>query len=1089
MSPPEPPDVPVGASEDGAPPAPAEPDVTGEFRALAEDVGRPLEPATTDDGADDEALASYPPVVAVVVTRNPGPWLEDALASLGGQDYDDLTVLVVDCGSQDDPTPRVAEVLPRAFVRRLDDGAGFADAANEALHAVEGATFLLLCHDDVVLDPLAIRLLVEEAYRSNAGILGPKLVSAENPEVLLEVGRAIDRFGAPYTGIEPGELDQEQHDGVRDVFYVTTAVMLVRTDLFQVLEGFDPETFPGAEDLDLCWRARLAGARVLVVPDARATHREAATDRLRDDRPDESALARSRVRVLFTSYSFRKLLWLVPVGFVVGFVEAIGDLLVGRPRRARAAIGSWYSNLFHVRKLRASRARAQALRAVHDSDLRELQVSSSTRMGVFFTQHLHTDTRLRAIGDASRNAVDSASDGIRTPAAVAFLGFLVLVVLGSRSLITHGVPAIGTFGHWPGIGDVFDTFGSAWRYTGLGSMSPAPAALAMIGALGTVLFGATGLAQTLVVVVAIPLGAIGAYRLGRHAIGFRGPALAAGLAYGINPVARNAIAQGRLGPLVLFALLPFLLLRVVRLGDRSDTRRGRVLRLAVACVLLGAFYPAGLGLFVLAAFTFVVAVPIAGGAKAMVRGLGVALVAAVGAVVLLLPWPLAYAGAGTDKASLGFAFRPALDLAQVMRFDTGPAAAGWLLWGLVVAAAVPLFVATGERLAWTARGWLLALVGWAVVWVPARWFPHTSVLAPEAGLVLAALGLALCVGITVSVFVDGIHTFRFGWRQPAAIIGAFAIVLPALAFTTDVFDGRWGAPDSGWPTELAFTESSAAKGDFRMLWAGDPTELPLDPVVLHDGTGYVLTRNGPGDVTEQWRAPEHSADHVVDRALVLATTGRTNRLGQMLAPMGVRYVAVPSTQGRGGGASATAPVALRRAMAQQLDLAQLRSSPGLVLYENLAFAPIRAAVPPPALPVDSRQPNRVAITTDLSRATPLPSGPMAPGTAFWGEAHDSHWKATGNGTTLRHQQTFGWANGYVVDRRATVSISFTEQWVRWAMLGGALVLWILVIWRWRRTRVRRDTSGRTVRRPRRERDERPDPLAELDDEAFWWERV
>ena len=60
---------------------------------------------------------------------------------------------------------------------------------------VEGATFLLLCHDDVVLGDTAVRVLVEEAYRSNAGIVGPKLVSADDPKVLLEVGRAIDRFG------------------------------------------------------------------------------------------------------------------------------------------------------------------------------------------------------------------------------------------------------------------------------------------------------------------------------------------------------------------------------------------------------------------------------------------------------------------------------------------------------------------------------------------------------------------------------------------------------------------------------------------------------------------------------------------------------------------------------------------------------------------------------------------------------------------------------------------------------------------------------------------------------------------------------
>ena len=366
-------------------------------------------------------------------------------------------------------------------MRRLDGSTGFAAAANEALHSVEGATLLLLCHDDVVLDPSAVRLLVEEAYRSNAGILGPKLVSAENPELLLEVGRAIDRFGAPYTGIEPGELDQEQHDGVRDVFYVTTAAMLVRTDLFQELGGFDPATFPGAEDLDLCWRARLAGARVLVVPDARASHREAATDRSQVDRPDEFALARSRVRVLFTSYSLVRLLWLVPVGFVVGFVEAIGDLLTGRPRRARAAIGSWFSNLLHVRRLRASRRRAQALRTVHDSELRELQVSTTTRLDVFLAVHLHTDTRLRNLGDASRSAVASVSDGVRTPAAIAFLGYLVLVVIGSRELIAHGIPSIGTFGRWPGVGDLFNSFGSAWRYTGLGSASPAPAAIALIG--------------------------------------------------------------------------------------------------------------------------------------------------------------------------------------------------------------------------------------------------------------------------------------------------------------------------------------------------------------------------------------------------------------------------------------------------------------------------------------------------------------------------------------------------------------------------------------------------------------------------------
>ena len=150
-------------------------------------------------------LDAAPAVVVVLVTRNPGPFLESALEGLRSQDYPTLSVLVVDAGSTVDPGPRVAAALPDAFVHRGPGSRpGFGGAANEALELVDGAAFFLVCHDDVVLAPDAIRLLVEEAYRSNAAIVGPKLVSSDDPEVLLEVGRSIDRLGGSHTGIEPG---------------------------------------------------------------------------------------------------------------------------------------------------------------------------------------------------------------------------------------------------------------------------------------------------------------------------------------------------------------------------------------------------------------------------------------------------------------------------------------------------------------------------------------------------------------------------------------------------------------------------------------------------------------------------------------------------------------------------------------------------------------------------------------------------------------------------------------------------------------------------------------------------------------------
>ncbi|HTD50127.1 MAG TPA: glycosyltransferase [Acidimicrobiia bacterium] len=305
-------------------------------------------PESTSGGADvggpdrpePEPEVAAPPVVAVVVTTGSGAGLEGTLGSLAGQDYPALSVLVLDDASDDDPTARIAATLPTAYVRRLTARVGFAAAANEALSAVEGATFLVFCHDDVAFDPDAVRVMVEEAYRSNAAIVGPKLVDWDHPEVLLEVGMAVDHYAVPFSPIEPGEIDQEQHDGVRDVFFVSHAALLVRADLFVELGGFDIQTAPGSDDIDLCWRARLAGARVLVAPTSRVRHQHGFGDeeRLTRRQPprDARAATRARVRVLVKSYSAIALLWVLPSGFVLTLGEAFGLAITRRWRHAVA---------------------------------------------------------------------------------------------------------------------------------------------------------------------------------------------------------------------------------------------------------------------------------------------------------------------------------------------------------------------------------------------------------------------------------------------------------------------------------------------------------------------------------------------------------------------------------------------------------------------------------------------------------------------------------------------------------------------------------------------------------------------------------
>ena len=219
-----------------------------------------------------------PPVVAVVVAHDPGPWFDETLASLASQDYAELSVLVLDAaGRGEDLAARVAAVLPSAYVRRFEDNRGFGATADEVQAMVDGADYYLLCHDDVALYEDTVHLLVEEAFRSNAGVVSPKVVSWDDPERLVHVGMVVDKGGSVVDRVQPNEIDHGQHDAVRGCLRAAPGGVDPKstpTSSRGELDGFDPAIVAMGEDLDLCWRAQVMGARIIVAPDARVRHLE-----------------------------------------------------------------------------------------------------------------------------------------------------------------------------------------------------------------------------------------------------------------------------------------------------------------------------------------------------------------------------------------------------------------------------------------------------------------------------------------------------------------------------------------------------------------------------------------------------------------------------------------------------------------------------------------------------------------------------------------------------------------------------------------------------------------------------------------------
>ncbi len=1083
-----------------------------------------------------------PPVVAVVVTRDPGPWFEEVLSALACQDYPNLSVLVLDAASEVDPTPRVAAVLPTAFVRRLDSNPGFAGAANEVLHVVEGASHLVFCHDDVAPEPDALRLMVEEGFRSNAGVVAPKLVAWDDPSRLLQVGMGADKVGAPSPRVEARELDQEQHDAVRDVFVAPGGCTLVREDLFSTLGGFDRAMFMFGEDLDFSWRAQVAGARVIVAPAARVRHLEASSSGVRTIRLPEQAppvgteavaeaergeaateqgsrrehrrgragasagqtevaqvrlRRRHELRAVLKDYSSWHLARVLPQALALSLVEILFDLVSGRGANARAVAGAWTWNLGRSRELRRARRDLRSRRLVHDSEVRRLQARGSARTSHYFRSQLvrvePTHRVSRPVGRGRMPRVgESFAPGTR-PRLIFWGVVAVVLAYGSRHLLADPLPVVGQLAPFPGWSAFLHHFASGWRTTGLGSQASAPPAFGLLGVVGGLLFGSTSQLEKILFIGSVPLGAVGAYRLGR-AVRSRWAPFAAALVYLAVPLPYNAIALGQMDVVLVYAAVPWILSRLLRstVVEPFDPARGAqagsgsepavsaraapaveageggkrpwrsigrpTLALGLLVALLSAYVPAGVMVVAIMAVGLALGCALLGDRRAGIRVLLVGFGSILVTLVVCLPWSLDYLRPGAQLASLlGVGSSPAgaLGFGAALRFETGPLGGAPVGWAFLAAALLPLLIGQSWRLAWAARLWTLALVVWALAWMAGRGWLGSAVPAPAVLLAPAAAAVALCVALGLTAFERDLASYRFGWRQASSVLAAAFVLVGTLPVLASTFSGHWNLPQQGFDEALSWLPSQQSRGAYRVLWVADPQTLPLKGWDLGGHVSYATSDNGIPDVTYQWPAADPGPTADIASALNAAWHGDTALLGHLLAPMSVRYIVVPSraappVPGQPVLPYEPVPADLQRALLSQDDLRQLNVDPGVLVLENAAWLPARAALSSAGAAASASTRADAVLRADLSGSRPILSssegwlaygGSVSPGSAYLAASSTDRWQLTDtSGRTLPRYRAFGWANGYRVDAKVSATLRYSTSPWRYLAIGLELVL-------------------------------------------------
>ncbi len=350
------------------------------------------------------------------------------------------------------------------------------------------------------------------------------------------MGVTIGGGGRRETNLERGEQDQGQHDRRTETLAVSSAGMLVRRDVWDALGGFDPHLPLMREDVDLCWRAWLAGHKVAVVPAAVMYHAEAAAQERREVHAGGRRIhlldRAGAMRVLLANSPTRTFVFAMPRLAVGTILRVLGLLLAKLPRQAGDELLALGAVIVRPRAVLAMRAARREGHKVAPESLRRLfpatghqlrqgletlAVAAGGRRVAEAPIGKHRAAETGPVPDEEEN-LDLGAGGLvwrrikRSPGWLLVGGLLVLTLLATRHLLFGGRLAGGALLPAPdGAGALWSAYTSAWHPTGIGGAASAPPYLAVVAAVGTLLLGSASLAVTVLLLGSVPLAGLSAY--------------------------------------------------------------------------------------------------------------------------------------------------------------------------------------------------------------------------------------------------------------------------------------------------------------------------------------------------------------------------------------------------------------------------------------------------------------------------------------------------------------------------------------------------------------------------------------------------
>jgi len=531
-------------------------------------------------------------VTAVVVSHDQPTFLSETLLALQQQQRQPDHILVVDTSLSGDCLKIIEAAklpyisLPTKTKLGASLEAAISAQGENASSELDGASdWLWILHDDSAPEPNALaKLLALVEQAPSVAIAGPKLVHWNNKRSIAQLGLTLTPAGKLFSLVS-NQLDQSQHDDSDDVMAVSTAGMLVKTGVYQQLRGLDDSAPPLAADLDFSIRARLAGHRVVVVPEAKVRHAELS---LNNQRPkawlgasNKTALRRAEVhlRLVYFPVVLAALYWIaLPT---IGLLNAVVRIAQKRPNQVFAEVAASLWGFFTVVTRLTSRGLVYAPGNLKFKQLSKMRASRRQVRTANRAQAELEQSELLIAEFEKGEAAETASVEKGFYASGATWWFLALAALSiplwpSEIAITGG-QMLPLSDSWL---DLFQRAGASYQPLGYGFYGPSDPQAWVLLFFGSLTFWAPSLGISLLVFLAKSLAFSGAFWLLSRFTDRTWLRVGGSLVFALSPLLATASAEGRFGAIVLAIGLPWFGYAICRIAGVGVSRLATSQRLS-----------------------------------------------------------------------------------------------------------------------------------------------------------------------------------------------------------------------------------------------------------------------------------------------------------------------------------------------------------------------------------------------------------------------------------------------------------------------------------------------------------------------------